>query len=55
MDRPRDYPDREREIHGITYMWNQEPIQMNLAAKQKQIHRHRKQTYGYQSGGGIWG
>ena len=25
-------------------------IQMNLFTKQKQIHRHRKQTYGYQSG-----
>ena len=32
-------------------------IQMNLYTKQKQIHRHRKQTYGYQRGkeerGGI--
>ena len=28
---------------------------MNLFAKQKQTHRHRKQTYGYQrgKGGGI--
>ena len=25
-------------------------IQMNLFTKQKQTHRHRKQTYGYQSG-----
>ena len=23
---------------------------MNLLAKQKDIHRHRKQTYGYQKG-----
>ena len=23
-------------------------IQMNLFTKQKQAHRHRKQTYGYQ-------
>ena len=23
---------------------------MNLFTKQKQIHRHRKQTYGYQRG-----
>ena len=23
-------------------------IQMNLFAKEKEIHRHRKQTYGYQ-------
>ena len=29
--------------------------QMNLFTKQKQTHRHRKQTYGYQreTGGGI--
>ena len=27
---------------------------MNLSAKQKQSHRHRKQTYGYEGkGGGI--
>ena len=26
--------------------------QMNLFTKQKQTHRHRKQTYDYQSGGG---
>ena len=25
-------------------------IQMNLFMKQKQTHKHRKQTYGYQSG-----
>ena len=25
---------------------------MNLFTKQKQTHRHRKQTYGYQKGGG---
>ena len=25
---------------------------MNLFTKQKQAHRHRKQTYGYQRGGG---
>ena len=24
--------------------------QMNLSLKQKQIHRHKKQTYGYQRG-----
>ena len=33
---------------------------MNLFTKQKQAHRHRKQTYGYQRGGeerdtlGVW-
>ena len=25
-------------------------IQMNLFTKEKQTHRHRKQTYGYQMG-----
>ena len=29
-------------------------IQINLFTKQKQTHRHRKQTYNYQSGKG-WG
>ena len=35
---------------------------MNLSTEQKQIHRHREQTYGCQGGGerewdglGIWG
>ena len=28
-------------------------IQMNLSTKQKQTHRHREQTCGYQ-GGGEW-
>ena len=33
----------------IAYMWNLEKIvQMNLFTKQKQSHRHREQTYGYQ-------
>ena len=27
-------------------------VQMNLLAKQKEIYRHRKQTYGYQRGMG---
>ena len=27
-------------------------VQMNLFTKQKQTHRHRKQTYGYQRGRG---
>ena len=26
---------------------------MNLFTKQKQTHRHRKQTCGYQRGGGV--
>ena len=39
--------DRERQILcDITYMWNLK-IKLNLYIKQKQTHRHRKQTYGY--------
>ena len=43
----------QRQIHDITYMWNLiKMIQMNLYTKQKQTHRYRKQTYGYQRGKG---
>jgi len=39
---------RERQINDITYMWNpKKMIQMNLFIKQKQTHRHRKQTHHY--------
>ena len=41
--------DRERQINGISLVcgiWI--IIQMKLYKKQKQIHRYRKQTYGYQ-------
>ena len=43
---------RLRQIsYDIIYMWNlKKMIQMNLFTKQKQTHRHRKQTYGYQRG-----
>ena len=43
------------EVSDITYMWNlkkKKKIQMNLFTKQKQTHRYRKQTSGYQWGGG---
>ena len=58
MDGPRDYhtkrskSERERQIsYGITYMWNLKTmIQMKLFPKQKQTHKLRKQTYGYQRG-----
>ena len=45
--------DRERQVsYDITYMWNlKKKIQMNLFTKQKQTHRHRKQTYGDFPGG----
>ena len=32
------------------YVESKKTIQMNLFTKQKQTHRHRKQTYGYQRG-----
>ena len=35
-------------LYDITYMWNQKIIQMNVYAKQKQTHKYRKQTCGYQ-------
>ena len=64
MDGPRDdhtklsKSDKDKYhmlslICGIKKM-----IQVNLFTKQKQTHRHRKQTYGYQRGKntlGVWG
>ena len=38
------------------YVESKKMIQMNLFTKQKETHKHRKQTYGYQrekAGGGI--
>ena len=42
----------QRQIsYATAYMWNlKKMIQMNLFTKQKQTHRHRKQTCGYQRG-----
>ena len=39
--------------YDIPYMWNlkKKKIKMNLFTEQKQTHRHKKQTYGYQRGG----
>ena len=47
----RSKSERERQIpYDTMYMWNlKKMIQINLFAKQKQTHRHRRQTYGYQS------
>ena len=60
---PREYhtkwsqTEKDKILYDITYMESKKIIQMNLYTKQKQIHRHRKQTYGYQRGkeerGGI--
>ena len=42
--------DRERQIlYDVTYMWNLKN-NTNEYTKQKQTHRLRKQTYGYQRG-----
>ena len=35
---------------SLIYVESKIMIQMNLLPKQKQTHRHRKQTYGYQRG-----
>ena len=37
------------KYYDIIYMWNQ-IMQMYVYAKQKQTHRHRKHTCGYQRG-----
>ena len=57
MDGPREYhtkwskSERERQIlYDITYMQN---LKYDRNEKQKQIHRHRKQIYGYQRGKGL--
>ena len=45
------HTDRERQTpYDITYMWHLvfRNIQMNLFSKQRQTHRYRRQTYGYQ-------
>ena len=60
MDGPRVYhtkwsnTERERQIpYYITYMWNLKYDTNDLFTKQKQTHKHRKQTYGYQRGKGV--
>ena len=44
--------------YDITYMWNLKKIPMNLFTKQKQTHRHRKQTCQQREKGenklGVW-
>ena len=58
MDVPRQYyaskkneSDKERQIlYDITYMWNfkNNTNESIYCTKQKQTHRYRKQTFGYQ-------
>ena len=51
IDGPRDdytkWSKSEQQIsYDITYMWNlKKEIHTNLLTKQKQLHRHRKQTW----------
>ena len=43
---------RERQIpYDIAYIWNLKHDTENLCIKQKQTHRHSKQTCGFQEGG----
>ena len=41
----------EKDIYDIISMLNlkKQKMQINLFTKQKQTHRHRKETHGYQS------
>ena len=41
--------DKEKYIYHL-YVESSRMVQMNLFTKQKQTHRLRKQTYGYQRG-----
>ena len=43
---------REKDKYYMISLKSKKIIQMNLYTKQKQNHRHRKQTYGYQRGKG---
>ena len=48
---PSEVSQKERQILcDITYMWNLKYDTNELIYKQKQTHRHRKQTYGHQRG-----
>ena len=58
---PRDYRPKWRESrlerqtsYDTAYVWNLRKIQMKLSTKQKQTHRHRKQTWfpRWEMGGG---
>ena len=40
----------EKEKYDITYMWNLKYDTNELFTKEKQTHRHRKQTSGCQKG-----
>ena len=40
----------QKESYDITYVKSKIMMQMYLFTKEKQTHRHRKQTYSYQMG-----
>ena len=45
------YQTEERHMpHDITYMWNLKNDTHELIYRTEQIHRHRRQIYGYQRG-----
>ena len=51
----RELSRREKDTHTISLtcgILKKKRIQMNFFTKQKQTHRHKKQTYGYQRGRG---
>ena len=50
---PDYYAQSEKYHMYCLYVESEKLVQMNLLTKQKQSHRRRKQTYGYQ--GGMWG
>ena len=53
MDEPRDYRTEISQTIIICNHRLNKKIQKNLFTKQKQNHRHREQSYGYQRG--KWG
>ena len=62
LDGPRDYHARlsdKGKYHKLSFICGiksfKKMIQMNLFTKRKQTHRHRKQTYSYQTGKWVRG
>ena len=41
---------KRQKSYNVTYMQNLKKKKKNLFTKQKQTHRNRKQSYGYQRG-----
>ena len=46
------HTEEDKYCYDITYVESKKITQVNLFTKQKQTHRHRKQTYGYERGKG---